>query len=68
MQHTLLIKNSLSADREIYNFTFPLTHNLKNHNEVLVNEFYDKEHFFKPNLITSIINKIKFLIKNFLNR
>jgi len=61
-------KNSQSADRETFNFTFPLSHNIKSQNELLINEFFDKEHFFKPSLIMRAMNKIKFLIKYFLNK
>ena len=43
----LLMKIPSSANRTAHNFKFPLSHSINTKNEILVNEYFDKQHFYK---------------------
>ncbi len=55
-------ENSSSANRTAHNFKFPLSHNINTKNEILVNEYFDKQHFYKQNLILRLKNKLESFI------
>jgi hypothetical protein len=56
--------DSASANRSTLDFDFPLDHKIKLENEILINEYYDKNEFLKRRLLVRVIKKTLRIFKN----
>ncbi|UTW00183.1 hypothetical protein KDW99_03290 [Marinomonas rhizomae] len=53
---------SESANRKRYEINIPLNHSIKNDSESKINDFYDKNEFYKKTILSRIINKLSRLV------